>query len=83
MYNAPFVPFTRFNNTLVAGGLAAGIILWIPVFVLITALVPLYRNSFLPKIARSKAIKALKELPLISKISEAVVTIKSLRADGG
>jgi hypothetical protein len=23
MYNAPFVPFPRFNNTLVTGGLAA------------------------------------------------------------
>ena len=31
LYNMPFVPWTKFNNTLVAGGLVGGIALWLPV----------------------------------------------------
>ncbi|MDR0683732.1 MAG: TIGR03546 family protein [Spirochaetaceae bacterium] len=79
LYNMPFVPFTRFNNTLVAGGLAAGMVLWIPVFILMNTLIPLYRNSFLPKIANSKIVKAVKELPFISKIGDAVTALKEMR----
>ncbi|MDR3357082.1 MAG: TIGR03546 family protein [Spirochaetaceae bacterium] len=80
LYNTPFVPFTRFNNTLVAGGLAAGIILWLPVFALVNALIPPYRNSVLPKIADSRIIKALKKLPLFSKVGAAVSALKNMRA---
>jgi uncharacterized protein (TIGR03546 family) len=79
LYNMPFVPFTRFNNTLVAGGLAAGIVLWIPVFALISALVPLYRNSVLPKITNLKVIKTIKELPLVSKIAAAIAALKNIQ----
>jgi uncharacterized protein (TIGR03546 family) len=76
LYNMPFVPFTRFNNTLVAGGLVAGIALWLPVFFLIIVLVPLYRNSFLPKVVNSKIVKAVKQLPFVSKIGETIATLK-------
>ncbi|MDR1469438.1 MAG: TIGR03546 family protein [Spirochaetaceae bacterium] len=79
LYNMPFVPFTRFNNTLVAGGLTAGVILWIPVFMLAVVLIPLYRNSFLPKITNSKVVKAIKNLPLVSKIGNAVAALKNMR----
>jgi uncharacterized protein (TIGR03546 family) len=72
LYNMPFVPLTRFNNTLVAGGLAAGLALWLPVFFLIFALVSLYRNKAAPKIRNSKLMKAVKKLPLISALSKAV-----------
>jgi uncharacterized protein (TIGR03546 family) len=73
LYNMPFVPLTRFNNTLVAGGLAGGLALWLPVFFLVFALVPLYRNKAAPKIRDSKPMKAVKKLPLISALSKAVV----------
>jgi uncharacterized protein (TIGR03546 family) len=76
LYNMPFVPFTRFNNTLVAGGLVAGIALWLPVFFLIVALVPLYRNSFLPKVVNSKIVKAVKRLPFVSKVSATLAALK-------
>jgi uncharacterized protein (TIGR03546 family) len=72
LYNMPFVPLTKFNNTLVAGGLAGGVILWVPVFILILLLVPLYRNKLAPKIRENKLVKAVKNLPLISKLVKAV-----------
>jgi uncharacterized protein (TIGR03546 family) len=72
LYNMPFVPLTGFNNTLVAGGLAGGVALWLPVFFLIFALVPVYRNKAAPKIRNSKVMKTVKKLPLISALSKAV-----------
>ncbi|MDR2478459.1 MAG: TIGR03546 family protein [Treponema sp.] len=72
LYNMPFVPFTRFNNTLVAGGLAGGIVLWLPVFLLFLALIPLYRKTLAPKIRNSKIIKAVAKLPFLSAIDKAM-----------
>jgi uncharacterized protein (TIGR03546 family) len=70
MYNMPFVPFTKFNNTLVMGGLAAGIVLWLPVFFLFKALIPLYRNHLAPKIRNSKLVKKLAGSPLLGFIDK-------------
>jgi uncharacterized protein (TIGR03546 family) len=72
LYNMPFVPFTRFNNTLVAGGLVAGIALWLPVFGVFMALIPLYRNTLAPKIRNSKLVKAIGKIPFLSAIEKAV-----------
>ena len=72
LYNMPFVPLTKFNNTLVAGGLVSGIILWLPVFFLIFFLVPAYRNKVVPKLRNSKLLGAIKKLPLIAPLIEAV-----------
>jgi len=71
LYNMPFVPFTKFNNTLVMGGLAAGIILWLPVFFLFLAIIPFYRNKIGPKIRNSKIVKAIVKFPLLSAIDKA------------
>ncbi|GMO26517.1 MAG: hypothetical protein Ta2F_02070 [Termitinemataceae bacterium] len=79
MYNMPFVPFTNFNNTLVAGGLAAGIVLWIPVFVIITLLIPFYRNTLLPKILNNKILTAVQNSPLIVKIRDAMNVITDIK----
>jgi len=65
MYNMPFVPFTKFNNTLVMGGFVAGIVLFIPVFVLFMILIPLYRNNLSPKIKQSKIVKKIVSLPFL------------------
>ena len=72
LYNMPFVPWTRFNNTLVAGGLVSGLILWLPVFFLVSLLVPVYRSKVVPKIRNSKILVAIKKMPLISPLIEAV-----------
>jgi len=72
LYNMPFVPFTKFNNTLVMGGLVSGIILWIPIFCLFTALIPFYRNKIGPKIRESKIVKTIVKFPLFSLIDNAL-----------
>jgi uncharacterized protein (TIGR03546 family) len=75
LYNMPFVPFTKFNNTLVAGGLAAGLALWIPVYFLVRALVPSYRKTIAPKIRSSKLVQSINKVPLINNLLSAVRTI--------
>jgi uncharacterized protein (TIGR03546 family) len=72
LYNMPFVPFTRFNNTLVAGGLTGGLLLWLPVFLLFIALVPLYRKKIAPKIRNLKIVKAIGKIPFLSAVEKAV-----------
>ena len=75
MYNMPFVPFTKFNNTLVAGGLAAGLVLWIPVYFSIRALIPSYRKKIAPKIRNSKLVQYIYKIPIINALVNAVQTI--------
>ena len=83
LYNMPFVPFTKFNNTLVAGGLVCGIVLWLPVFILVSLLVPFYRNTLAPKIRENKLVKAIKNIPLVSKLQKAVtVAVEAKLSDG-
>jgi uncharacterized protein (TIGR03546 family) len=65
MYNMPFVPFTKFNNTLVMGGLAAGTVLWLPVFLVFLPLISLYRKYIAVKIRNSKIVKAIAKSPLL------------------
>ena len=72
LYNMPFVPFTKFNNTLVIGGLAAGTALWLPVFVISLVLIPLYRNHLAPKIRNSKVVKFITKIPFLRFIDKAV-----------
>jgi uncharacterized protein (TIGR03546 family) len=77
LYNMPFVPFTKFNNTLVAGGLAGGIALWLPVFLLIFLLVPVYRNTIAPKVRENKLVKAVKNVPIINTLAKTVAGVKT------
>jgi len=72
LYNMPFVPFTKFNNTLVMGGLAAGLALWLPVFILFIILIPLFRKYLGPVIRKSKFIQSIAKFPLFSLIDSAV-----------
>ena len=70
--NMPFVPLTKFNNTLVAGGLVSGIVLWLPVFFLVFALIPLYRSKAVPWLMNNKFLGAIKKLPIIAPLIDAV-----------
>jgi uncharacterized protein (TIGR03546 family) len=79
LYNMPLAPFTRFYNTLVAGGLAAGIALWLPVFFLGRGLVFAYRSSLAPRIRQNRLVKGIKELPLVSSIIKAVQTAAAVK----
>ena len=71
-YNLPLLPLSRFNNTIVMGGLIAGLLLWIPVFFLFRQLVILYRRRLRDKIAGSKLVKALGRVPLVASIGNMV-----------
>jgi uncharacterized protein (TIGR03546 family) len=72
VYNLPLLPLTRFNNTVVMGGLIAGIVLWIPVFVLFRTLVRAYRRGLRDRIAGSRLVKALGRVPIVATIGNTV-----------
>ncbi|MCL2602141.1 MAG: TIGR03546 family protein [Treponema sp.] len=78
LYNMPFMPLTRFNNTLVAGGIVSGVVLWLPAFFLMYALIPLYRNKFAARIKNSKLVQSVKRLPIVSALVRAVETVTSV-----
>jgi uncharacterized protein (TIGR03546 family) len=71
-YNLPLLPLTRFNNTVVMGGLVAGLLLWVPVFLLFRRLVVAYRRSLRDRIAGSRLLRALGRIPLVATIGSAV-----------
>ena len=72
LYNMPFVPLTRFNNTLVAGGLVSGLVLWPLVFSLVFFLIPVYRRKVAPVLRESRVLGAVKKLPLIAPLIDLV-----------
>lgn len=53
-FNAPFVVFTRLNNTLVLGSLTASLLLLVPIAWLVALLVRRYRGSWQAVILRSR-----------------------------
>lgn len=71
LYQTPFVGLTRFNNTMVAGGLLSGIITYLPVYFLFSYIIIIYRKNIQPMIANSKAAKIFVQLPLIKQIINA------------
>ena len=78
LYNMPFVPLTRFNNTLVAGGLVCGLLLWLPVFLLVFSLIPLYRAKVVPGLRDAKLVGAIKKFPLIAPLIDLATKISDL-----
>lgn len=67
----PGLIFLGLNNSLMIGGLAAGIVLWVPVFILMKFLVTLFREKVSPVIARSKIVMSIKKAPVVSKFLSA------------
>lgn len=65
---APVVPLTRFNNTVVMGSLAAGVVLWVPVFLVGRVLVRVYRSRIHPRLAESRIVKAVTRIPIVSRL---------------
>ena len=69
LYEVPLMPFTRFNNSIVMGGFAAGLVLWLPVFLLARAGVIGFRTHLQPRIAESRIVKAFTRIPLVAKFA--------------
>jgi uncharacterized protein (TIGR03546 family) len=60
LYNMPIFPYTRFNNTVVMGGLILSVVLLYPVFMGIKVLIRNYRDRYEEKILKWKIIKVLR-----------------------
>ena len=65
-YNTPAVPWTRFNNTLVLGSLAAGLSLLVPAFFAFRWGVVKYREKILTAVQKWKITQMLKASRLYS-----------------
>ena len=76
LLSTPIVPWTRFNDTVVVGGLIAGLVLFAPVTALATLLVRLYRRHIHALIAQSKIVKAIKATPIAQKLSAAIAQVR-------
>ena len=69
LLDIPFVAFTKFNNTVVAGAVVSGLTLYTPVYILIRILIKSWRTHLAPALARSKFMQAFYQIPFISKIA--------------
>lgn len=79
----PVVPWTRFNDTVVMGGLVAGIVLWVPVFLLFLLLVKIYRRRIRERIANSRLARAIAKVPLFATLGKAVSAVGGAAGLGG
>lgn len=70
--NIPLFWLTRFNNSLVAGGLVAGIILLVPTALVFGLLIWFYRLKLEPVFVKSKLAGKIKKIPLVVKIAKYV-----------
>lgn len=68
LYNIPLVPFTRFNNTLVTGGLLSGVICWPLIFLVVLWLVTFYRRYLRERIVKSGWGKFFMKSPFIARL---------------
>jgi len=76
LYNAPFVPFTKFNNTVVMGSFAIGLLLFLPLFFLGAKFVTVYRSHLMQKVQNYKLVRILKT----SKIYKFYENIRDFRS---
>ncbi len=60
MYNTPFLPMTRFNNSIVMGSFVISLALCPILFFIFKSLIIKYRTTVVEKIERTKAWKAFK-----------------------
>ena len=65
LYNAPIIPWTAFNNTLVAGGVLLGLILFAPVFLLTANIAEKHGAAIKTAVTESKLAKALRRSWLV------------------
>jgi len=68
--NVPFVPWTKFNNTLVMGGLVVGLVLFVPLTWAAGSLVKAWRSGVRERLDNLKAVQAFLKWPVVSTISK-------------
>ncbi|MBO4758610.1 MAG: TIGR03546 family protein [Spirochaetaceae bacterium] len=72
----PFVAFTRFNNSIVAGSLVFSIIAYIPFYILARLFVSLWRKTLQPLLVKNPIVKGFMKIPLVKNIAKAVQKAK-------
>jgi uncharacterized protein (TIGR03546 family) len=65
LYNAPIAPLTRFNNTVVLGGLLSSLVLFLPVYIGMKKFVLAYRTHLHTKIEKWKVYQVLSKSTLV------------------
>ncbi|MCM1320706.1 MAG: TIGR03546 family protein [Bacteroides sp.] len=70
LLDIPFVAFTRFNNTIVAGALVCSVILYIPLYGAVRGCIALFRRYLIPTVRKTKLIAIISKLPLIKKLGD-------------
>ncbi|MBN2442853.1 MAG: TIGR03546 family protein [Spirochaetales bacterium] len=70
--NIPVISLMGIDYTLTLGGLACGIVLFVPVYLLFNLLIKMYRKLVRDRLAKTKIIKRLLLIPVIAKLAEAV-----------
>ncbi len=83
LLDLPVFGFTRINNSIVCGGLVAGLLFWFPVFLASRALVVLFRDKVQSRIAGSRFYKWLARLPLAGKLGLLLRRLAGLYSAGG
>lgn len=70
-YNTALIPLTGYNDTLIAGGFALGLLAWPGMYALSRVLVMTYRKHLHDRIAHHPAVKAFLKMPIVAKITNA------------
>ena len=68
LLNVPFVAFTKFNNTIVMGSLACGLILYIPLYWLSKLITMLWRKYAMPTIYKWRIVDIVDRIPLVGDL---------------
>lgn len=68
----PILGYTAYNNTLVAGGLALGMAVYVPVYVLFRLLVRVWRRKIAGKLVRLRIVQAVSKMNLVQKVADKI-----------
>ncbi len=79
LYDIPLVPLTKFNNTLVMGGLIVGILAFIPTYIVSGIIIRWYREHIQERVVNTKLFKWFRKFPLFNKFKKALSVGQRLR----
>lgn len=72
LLDIPFVAFTKFNNTIVMGSFACGIVMYIPIYIIVRIFIFIWRRKLGNFMRKLSFIQFIKRIPLIEKIVDFV-----------
>lgn len=65
LYNLPIVPLTKFNNTVVMGNIAFGVLLYVPLYAVSKRGAVHYQLNYAPLVAKWPIVKAVNGLKIV------------------